>query len=591
MKSARLSGTWYATPNPQLEKMDNTEKTNILLIDDRPENLLALETILKRPGLNLMKALSGNEALGMLLDYDFALVLLDVQMPEMDGFETAELMRGNEETRHIPIIFVTAISKEQKHVFKGYEAGAVDYLFKPLDPDILQGKVNIFLELYQQKRALKEMTRNLEQTVRELETGKGIIEEKNRLLNDLSIRDGLTDLYNHRHMEIVSKQEFIRAVRYQTDLSCLLMDLDYFKKVNDTFGHAFGDVVLKEFSLRVKQNLRSADLAFRYGGEEFMVLLPHTGTNGARQTAEKLRAYCDANPFTDGITSTIVTVSIGLASVKENRPKSAGDLIAYADKALYRAKAEGRNRIVGYLEKPLDLVSQKGIPAGNDIRYLKEQLSAILDKTKTASMASLQLLAKNRGGDLSEKHNQWVRHYIDLIGHKLFLPPSIIETFYRAASMHDSFKSLMLESLIKGKKDLTGEDEDRTRIEDHLYVLGELTELFDFFSDERSILLYHHENFDGSGYPEGLQGEQIPLGARIFALIDAFVTMTSDQSHKEKLTMKKAAVELAENAGKQFDPKLVSTFLNIIQENGLLTHADNQQSTIYNQQSTIINSI
>ena len=304
--------------------MDNTEETNILMVDDRPENLLALETILKRPGLNLVKASSGNEALGLLLDYDFALVLLDVQMPEMDGFETAELMRGNEETKHIPIIFVTAISKEHKHVFRGYETGAVDYLFKPLDPDILKGKVSVFLDLYEQKRTLTEMTRNLEQTVRELEASKGVIEEKNTLLKDLSIRDGLTDLFNHRHMDDVSKQEFKRVARYHTDLSCLLMDLDYFKKVNDTFGHAFGDTVLKEFSLRLKQNLRGTDLAFRYGGEEFMVLLPQTGIAGARQTAEKLRAYCNANPYTDGSTSTTVTVSIGMASVKEHGPPKCG---------------------------------------------------------------------------------------------------------------------------------------------------------------------------------------------------------------------------------------------------------------------------
>ena len=242
---------------------DKQEMANILLVDDRPENLLALETILKRPGLNLLKASSGNEALGMVLDHDFALILLDVQMPEMDGFETAELMRGNDETRHIPIIFVTAINKEQKHVFKGYEAGAVDYLFKPLDPDILQGKVNIFLDLYQQKRGLKEATRDLADSIKELESSKGVIEKKNRQLNDLSIRDGLTGLYNHRHMDIVAKQEFERAARYETDLSCLLMDLDYFKEVNDTFGHAFGDVVLKEFASRVKQNLRKTDLSIQ----------------------------------------------------------------------------------------------------------------------------------------------------------------------------------------------------------------------------------------------------------------------------------------------------------------------------------------
>ena len=152
------------------------------------------------------------------------------------------------------------------------------------------------------------------------------------------------------------------------------------------------------------------------------------------------------------------------------------------------------------------------------------------------------------------------------MGHKLFLPPSIIETFNRAASMHDTLKSLLLESLINSRKELTGEE--RTRIEDDPYVLAELTELFDFFSDERSILLCHHENFDGSGYPEGLEGDQIPIGARIFALVDAFVAMTSDRSYREKLTLERASIELEEYAGKQFDPKLVSIFLNIIAENG-----------------------
>ena len=112
--------------------MKEREKLNILLVDDKPENLVSLEALLENPDHNSIKTTSGNEALRLMLEYDFALVLLDVQMPEMDGFEIAELMRGSEKTKCIPIIFVTAISKEQKHVFKGYESGAVDYLFKPL---------------------------------------------------------------------------------------------------------------------------------------------------------------------------------------------------------------------------------------------------------------------------------------------------------------------------------------------------------------------------------------------------------------------------------------------------------------------------
>ncbi len=148
--------------------MNESQKSNILVVDDRHENLLALEKLLNGPDLNIMKATSGNDALALVLEYDFALVLLDVQMPEMDGFETAELMKGSEKTRDIPIIFLTAISKEQSHVFKGYEAGAVDYLFKPLEPEILKGKVKVFLDLYRQKKALERTTSELQQTIIDL---------------------------------------------------------------------------------------------------------------------------------------------------------------------------------------------------------------------------------------------------------------------------------------------------------------------------------------------------------------------------------------------------------------------------------------
>lgn len=135
--------------------MSETERQSILLVDDRPENLLALESLLDDLDLDLVKATSGNEALGYVLERNFAVVLLDVQMPEMDGFEVAELMHRSERTKHIPIIFVTAISKDERHIFRGYEAGAVDYLFKPVEPDILRSKVRVFCELQGQKQKLE----------------------------------------------------------------------------------------------------------------------------------------------------------------------------------------------------------------------------------------------------------------------------------------------------------------------------------------------------------------------------------------------------------------------------------------------------
>jgi len=160
--------------------MSDKKKYNILIVDDRPENLLTLEGILESPEMNIIKANSGNEALGLLLEHDVALVLMDVQMPGMDGFETAQIMRSSERTKHIPIIFVTAISKQRQHIFKGYESGAVDYLYKPLDLEILKSKINAYLELFKHKEELQKTTEKLQRTVEELHAAKMMAEEATR---------------------------------------------------------------------------------------------------------------------------------------------------------------------------------------------------------------------------------------------------------------------------------------------------------------------------------------------------------------------------------------------------------------------------
>lgn len=141
--------------------MNDTEKLKLMIVDDRRENLLSMTQLLDRPDLEIVTAESGNEALGLMLDHDLALVLLDVQMPEMDGFEVAELMRRNDRTRNVPIIFVTAINKERRHIFSGYEAGAVDYLFKPVDPFVIRSKVGVFLDLKRNQQARERLVEEL----------------------------------------------------------------------------------------------------------------------------------------------------------------------------------------------------------------------------------------------------------------------------------------------------------------------------------------------------------------------------------------------------------------------------------------------
>lgn len=318
----------------------------ILIVDDRPENLIALEQVLESPELDIIRADSGHEALEKTLDHEFALILLDVQMPVMDGYETATLLRGNRRTQNIPIIFVTAANKEEAHVFRGYGSGAVDYLFKPLATDVLTSKVKIFLELHNQRQLLEVKTRELDAKVVELETLKHELEESNEKLRLLSSLDGLTDLPNRRFFDETLVREWQRGRRNKTPLTLIIVDIDHFKAYNDAYGHVIGDDCLRKVAAGLDQSiLREVDSIARYGGEEFAAILPETNQEGGILIAQRMRNTIDKLKITHehSPTANHVTVSLGLSTIIPNKESNATRLIQSADQALYRAKASGRN--------------------------------------------------------------------------------------------------------------------------------------------------------------------------------------------------------------------------------------------------------
>ncbi|HCC54466.1 MAG TPA: diguanylate cyclase response regulator [Desulfobulbaceae bacterium] len=340
----------------------------ILIVDDKAANLMAMEGLLEEVGANLLTASSGHEALALMLKHEFALVLLDVQMPDMDGFETAALMRGMKQTRHLPIIFVTAINKEDEHIFRGYDAGAIDYLFKPINPVILRSKVEVFLKIYRQQRLLEKKTIDLDQKVEELLVLKAQMEETNQQLEEanqqleaLSRTDSLTGLANRRQFKEVLAAEWRRALRNGNSLALIMADIDAFKAFNDTYGHLAGDDCLRTIALALRSPLmRPSDLAARFGGEEFVILLPGTDLEGGAFIAEEIRQDVEKLAITHAGSDTggLVTMSFGVTAVQPSVELVDLNLVCTADKALYMAKKEGKNRCVAMpLEEDSDCLT------------------------------------------------------------------------------------------------------------------------------------------------------------------------------------------------------------------------------------------
>lgn len=326
--------------------MKNNEMMKILVVDDRPENLLVVESVLDGLEIHIFKATSGNDALALMLDHDFGLVILDIQMPEMNGFEVADLMKCKEKTRHIPIIFLTAIYKEEASVFKGYEVGAVDYLFKPIQPVILRSKVKVFMNLYKQKVELKRQAIILEDRLKELLE----LQEVKMQLENLSQMDGLTGIPNRRTLDQFIKKHWEVSKNGSLSISFIMIDIDYFKSYNDNYGHIQGDQCLIQVAevLRKTMEKETDCLVGRFGGEEFSVVLPNRDQQETVQFAELIKQNLQHLAIAHEYSSLCdhVTVSIGTISIIPTEGVTIKEFIDCADKALYEAKRRGRNCVV-----------------------------------------------------------------------------------------------------------------------------------------------------------------------------------------------------------------------------------------------------
>jgi diguanylate cyclase (GGDEF)-like protein len=305
------------------------KKANILLVEDNKTQAKVIKDYLSENGYQIVCVEDGMAAIKAAKTSKVDIILLDRILPDMDGSEVCRWLKLDQSTRDIPIIMLTAKGAMSDKI-SGLEAGADDYLPKPFDESELNVRIFARLRTKTQQDELKKKNRQLEDMLTRVES--------------LAIMDPLTGIYNRRRFESIFTTEFKRAARYQLPLTCMMIDIDHFKSINDAHGHQEGDTVLKEIARIIQSTIREVDTPARWGGEEFMVLCPNTNMEKALLAAERIRKAVASYEFTRTATKN-ATISIGVAGIPDPAIDSQDKLIHAADLAMYEAKKNGRNRV------------------------------------------------------------------------------------------------------------------------------------------------------------------------------------------------------------------------------------------------------
>jgi two-component system, cell cycle response regulator len=307
----------------------------VLVADDDTLSREFVAALLQRNGMKVEFVTDGPQAVARARSLDLDLVLLDIMMPGLDGLDCCRLIKGITQDSFLPVMLVTARSDADSRV-TGLRIGADDYVSKPFDERELLARVNNLVRLKRMHDDIAQARARLEQ---------------------LAVQDELTGLYNYRYLHNRLGEEFKRAERYREPLACVMLDIDHFKRINDRFGHDAGDSALREVAARLRKAVREIDVVTRYGGEEFLLVLPSTNFSGALAVADRVWRAIGTEPFLLPGEPERISVSAGVAVFPSRDIKSKDQLLKAADRALYQAKGDGRDRICvfqhqGYIYRP-----------------------------------------------------------------------------------------------------------------------------------------------------------------------------------------------------------------------------------------------
>ena len=377
-----------------------------------------------------------------------------------------------------------------------------------------------------------------------------------------SLTDVLTGVGSRRLLEDKLESECARAKRYKRPFSIAIIDLDNFKTINDILGHATGDDALKALAECMKNQKRKPDILARYGGDEFVILMPETKSKDARSLLERIRSSVEQIKVAENIS---MTISCGIAQNLPDKDNSPSDVIRRADLALYEAKSAGRN-CVKLWNKNMSKVLKAGDIDVEKIRRLKRRIAGLSEQAEQMFIQSIWGLvqALEAKSPYAKKHSENVMRYVTGIAKTMDIAPRQLETLRRAAMIHDIGKIGIPDAILAKPGTLT--PRERTIIEQHPLIGVRILKKMSFLEDEIAIVRNHHEKWNGQGYPDGLSNSAIPFGARIMAVADSFDALTASRPYHHSRSLTEAIGILTDSSGYDFDPEAVEAMVSWSEE-------------------------
>ncbi len=510
-------------------------KHDVLIAERCSQERARLLNILNAAGFSCLSVEDGTAAWQEVTRRPPRVILAAWDLPGISGPGLCRQIRENADQSDSFIILLTDERAGQTRA-DALRHGADDYLSRPVNPDELLLRMRVGLRLSLMQENLRQAT----------------------------YTDALTGLFNHDYLNRILEGEMNRARRYGGSLSFLMIDLDCFKAINDTYGHLAGNQALVQVADCLRSTVREVDSIGRFGGDEFAVVTPESSLEAATLLAERIRSTLSERVRIAGVHDFMLTASIGVCSTDDLRVKSAADLANLADLAMYVAKQTGRNRVATVLEVADEQDAPENLIETREVQSLRRRVAALSAQARQVCVQSIASLvqALDEKDPYTARHSQNVSLIAGRLACALGCSKGAVVAIRNAALLHDIGKVGIPDRILMKPDDLSARELAvmrqvpllSARIVDHLRIL----------ESERQIIRHQREHYDGTGLPDGLQGTDIPVGARILLVADAFDAMTTDRVYRSRRSIDEALCDLQEHAGSQFDPCAVENITRLI---------------------------